>query len=174
MSAQIQLPHNYYYREMYLSQLTSGPSALTFSRDGKELAYSIGSSLWCQTIGGDQARELSDAGGYDYQPDWSHDGRYVIFTRYQKISPCEVSATSLPVCRSSCHNDGSIDVSELFVRILRDQPVKNSRSQQRQRAVIRGGTAKRVPPQNLRFLPTSTCAAFAARRIFFPKHIRES
>ena len=63
MSAQIQLPHNYYYREMYLSQLTSGPSALTFSRDGKELAYSMGSSLWCQTIGGDQARELTDAGG---------------------------------------------------------------------------------------------------------------
>ena len=83
MSAQIQLPHNYYYREMYLSQLTSGPSALTFSRDGKELAYSMGSSLWCQTIGGDQARELTDAGGYDYQRDWSHDGRHVIFTRYQ-------------------------------------------------------------------------------------------
>ena len=62
VSAQIQLPHNYYYREMYLSQLTSGPSALMFSRDGKELAYSMGSSLWCQTIGGDQARELSDAG----------------------------------------------------------------------------------------------------------------
>ena len=41
MSAQIQLPHNYYYREMYLPQLTSGPSALTFSPDGKELVYSM-------------------------------------------------------------------------------------------------------------------------------------
>ena len=29
--AQIHLPHNYYLREMYLPQLTSGPSALTFS-----------------------------------------------------------------------------------------------------------------------------------------------
>ena len=29
VSAQIQLPHNYYYPEMYLPQLTSGPSALT-------------------------------------------------------------------------------------------------------------------------------------------------
>ena len=27
VSAQIQLPHNYYYREMYLPQLTSRPSA---------------------------------------------------------------------------------------------------------------------------------------------------
>jgi len=26
---QIKVPHSYYYREMYLPQLTSGPSALT-------------------------------------------------------------------------------------------------------------------------------------------------
>ena len=58
---QVQLPHNYYYREMYLPQLTSGPSALTFSPDGKELVYSMGGSLWRQTIGGDQAHELTHA-----------------------------------------------------------------------------------------------------------------
>ncbi|MGA9199617.1 MAG: hypothetical protein WBZ67_03805, partial [Pseudolabrys sp.] len=62
VAAQIQLPHNYYYREMYLPQLTSGPSALTFSPDGKELVYSMGGSLWRQTIGDDQARELTHAG----------------------------------------------------------------------------------------------------------------
>ena len=83
VAAQIQLPHNYYYREMYLPQLTSGPSALTFSPDGKELVYSMGGSLWRQIIGSDEARELTHAGGYDYQPDWSHDGRHIIFTRYQ-------------------------------------------------------------------------------------------
>src|SRR5438034_366772 len=80
---QIQLPHNYYYREMYLPQLTTGPSALTFSPDGKEVVYSMGGSLWRQTIGSDQTQELTQAGGYDYQPDWSHDGRHIIFTRYQ-------------------------------------------------------------------------------------------
>src|SRR5213080_2179870 len=83
VGAQIQLPHSYYYREMYLPQLTSGPSALTFSPDGKELVYSMDGSLWRQTIGSDQARELTHAGGYDCQPDWSHDGRHIIFTRYQ-------------------------------------------------------------------------------------------
>src|SRR2546423_964768 len=83
VSAQIQLPHNYYYREMYLPQLTTGPSALTFSPDGKELVYSMAGSLWRQTIGSDQAHELTHAKGYDYQPDWSHDGRHIIFTRYQ-------------------------------------------------------------------------------------------
>src|SRR6058998_3103214 len=81
--SQIQLPHNYYYREMYLPQLTTGPSALTFSPDGKEVVYSMGGSLWRQTIGSDQTQELTHARGYDYQPDWSHDGRHVIFTRYQ-------------------------------------------------------------------------------------------
>src|SRR5256885_9810698 len=71
VAAQIQLPHNYYYREMYLPQLTSGPSALTFSPDGKELVYSMGGSLWRQTIGSDVAREFTHAGDYDYNTDWS-------------------------------------------------------------------------------------------------------
>jgi Tol biopolymer transport system component len=81
--AQIDLPHNYYYREMYLPQLTTGPSALTFSPDGKELVYSMGGSLWRQAIGSNEARELTHAKGYDYQPDWSPDGRHVAFVRYQ-------------------------------------------------------------------------------------------
>src|SRR5207302_9218012 len=83
VSAQIQLPHNYYYREMYLPQLTTGPSALTFSPDGKEVVYSMGGSLWRQTIGSDQTQELTHARGYDYHQDWSHDGRHIIFIRYQ-------------------------------------------------------------------------------------------
>jgi len=80
--AQIDLPHNYYYREMYLPQLTTGPSALTFSPDGKELIYSMGGSLWRQAIGSNEARELTHAKGYDYQPDWSPDGARIVFTRY--------------------------------------------------------------------------------------------
>jgi len=63
--AQIQLPHNYYYREMYLPQLTTGPSALTFSPDGKELVYSMAGSLWRQASGSDEADELTHARGYD-------------------------------------------------------------------------------------------------------------
>ena len=60
------------------------PIGINLLPDGKELVYSMGGSLWRQTIGDDQARELIHAGGYDYQPDWSHDGRHIIFTRYQK------------------------------------------------------------------------------------------
>jgi TolB protein len=35
---QIKVPHSYYFREMYLPQVTSGPSAVAWSPDGTELA----------------------------------------------------------------------------------------------------------------------------------------
>ncbi|MGD8359494.1 MAG: DPP IV N-terminal domain-containing protein, partial [Lysobacterales bacterium] len=79
---QIRLPHNYYFREMYLPQLTSGPSSLTWSPDGANLAFSMQGSLWVQSLGSTTARQLTDGPGYDYQPDWSPDGRYILFARY--------------------------------------------------------------------------------------------
>jgi hypothetical protein len=79
---QIDLPHNYYYREMYLPQLTNGPSALTWSPDGSALVYSMQGSLWRQAVGDTTADQLTDGPGYDYQPDWSPDGRSIVFARY--------------------------------------------------------------------------------------------
>ena len=34
---QIDLPHSYYWRELYLPQLTTGPSSASFTPDGKGL-----------------------------------------------------------------------------------------------------------------------------------------
>ncbi|HET6796569.1 MAG TPA: hypothetical protein VFH40_05350, partial [Gemmatimonadales bacterium] len=68
---QIKVPHNYYYREMYLPQVTSGPSSVTWSPDGRELIYSMQGSLWRQRIGSSSVRQLTAGPGYDYQPDWS-------------------------------------------------------------------------------------------------------
>jgi WD40 repeat protein len=82
--AQIDLPHNYYFREMYLPQLTTGPSAVAFSPDGSELIYSMAGSLWRQKIGSTSAIEITRGSGYDYQPDWSSDGRHVAFARYDR------------------------------------------------------------------------------------------
>jgi hypothetical protein len=83
---QIDLPHPYYYREMYLPQLTSGPSSLAWSPNSTELIYSMAGSLWRQIVGGGPdagvARQLT-AGSYDYQPDWSPDGRWVIYSSYR-------------------------------------------------------------------------------------------
>jgi Tol biopolymer transport system component len=79
---QIALPHNYYFREMYLPQLTSGPSSVAFSPDGRTLVYSMQGSLWKQSMDSTSAEQLTDGPGYDYQPDWSPDGRRIAFVRY--------------------------------------------------------------------------------------------
>src|SRR5688572_3086479 len=46
-------------------------------------------SLWRQSIASDEATQLTEDVGYDYQPDWSPDGKYVVFVRYNGIS-CEL------------------------------------------------------------------------------------
>ncbi len=81
---QIELPHDYYFREMYLPQLTTGPSSLSFSPDGRTLVYSMQGSLWRQSLGDDVAVQLTAGPGYDYQPDWSPDGNRVVFARYRR------------------------------------------------------------------------------------------
>ncbi len=80
---QINMPHPYYYREMFLPQATSGPGSLTWSPDSKELIYSMAGSLWRQSATGGPARQITAAAAYDYQPDWSADGRWVIYTSYR-------------------------------------------------------------------------------------------
>ncbi len=79
---QIDLPHPYYYREMYLPQLTSGPSSVTWSPDSREVIYSMAGSLWRQRIDANTAQQLTDGMGYDYQPDWSPDGKSVVYVSY--------------------------------------------------------------------------------------------
>jgi TolB protein len=81
---QIDLPHAYYYREMYLPQLTSGPSSVAWSPDSSEVVYSMAGSLWRQKIDSNAATQLTDGPGYDYQPDWSPDGKSVVYVSYQK------------------------------------------------------------------------------------------
>jgi TolB protein len=38
---QIDLPHRYYYREMYLPQLTTGPNSAAWTSDSSSLVYSM-------------------------------------------------------------------------------------------------------------------------------------
>jgi TolB protein len=80
----IDLPHPYYFREMYLPQLTSGPSSVAWSPDSKEVVYSMAGSLWRQKIDSKEAQQITDGPGYDYQPDWSPDGKNVVYVSYQK------------------------------------------------------------------------------------------
>jgi TolB protein len=80
---QIRVPHPYYYREMYLPQVTSGPNAAAWSPDGTELVYAMQGSLWRQKIGSREAVQLTDGPGYDNEPDWSPDGKQILYTSYR-------------------------------------------------------------------------------------------
>ncbi len=79
---QINLPHPYYYHEMYLPQLTSGPSSVAFAPDSQAVVYSMGGSLWRQRLDSTTAVQLTDGPGYDYQPDWSPDGHSIVYASY--------------------------------------------------------------------------------------------
>jgi TolB protein len=79
---QIDLPHPYYFREMYLPQLTTGPSAVAWLPDSRSVVYSMAGCLWRQALDSTTAEQLSAGPGYDYQPDVSPDGRWVVYARY--------------------------------------------------------------------------------------------
>jgi len=79
---QIDLPHSYYYREMYLPQLTTGPGSVAWSPDSRALVYSMAGSLWKQQLDSPVAEQLTVGPGYDYQPDCSPDGRWVVYSSY--------------------------------------------------------------------------------------------
>jgi hypothetical protein len=52
------------------------------SPDGRDVIYSMQGSLWRQRLGTAEARQLTTGPWYDYQPDWSPDGRSVVFASY--------------------------------------------------------------------------------------------
>jgi hypothetical protein len=81
---QIDLPHRYYYREMYLPQLTTGSSSAAWSSDSHSLVYSMGGTLWRQALDSGTAEQLTAGTGYDYQPDCSPDGRWVAYVSYRQ------------------------------------------------------------------------------------------
>lgn len=81
---QIDAPHPYYFGEMYLPQLTNDPSAVAWAPDSKEVVYSMAGSLWRQKIDSTTAQQITNGPGYDYQPDWSPDGKTVVYASYQQ------------------------------------------------------------------------------------------
>jgi len=81
---QITVPHPYYYREMYLPQLTTGPGSVAWSPDSKSLVYSMAGTLWRQKVDSSDAEQLTSGAGYDYEPDCSPDGRWIVYSSYLK------------------------------------------------------------------------------------------
>jgi TolB protein len=108
---QVRVPHPYYWREMYVPQVTSGPNGAAWSPDGAELVFAMQGSLWRQRLGSDEARQLTDGPGYDHQPEWSPDGRHVAYVSYfgdaveLRVLDLETMATAALVADGSVHVD---------------------------------------------------------------------
>jgi len=111
---QIALPHPYYYREMYLPQLTTGPSAVAWSPHSKEVVFSMAGSLWRQRLDSSTAVQLTAGSGYDYQPDWSRDGRWIVYATYYK-NAIELHALDLQNGQSKqLTSGGNVNVEPRF------------------------------------------------------------
>jgi len=111
---QINLPHAYYFREMYLPQLTTGPSAAAWAPDSQSLVYSMAGALWRQRLGSPEAEQLTDGPGYDYQPDCSSDGRWIVYVSYAKDA-VELWALNLETKKSQrLTRGGAVNVEPRF------------------------------------------------------------
>jgi TolB protein len=111
---QIDLPHPYYYREMYLPQLTTGPSSVAWLPDSRTLVYSMAGSLWKQKLDSPDAEQLTAGPGYDYQPDCSRDGRWVVYSSYANDA-IELWALNLETRQSrQLTSGGAVNVEPRF------------------------------------------------------------
>ena len=111
---QIDLPHPYYYREMYLPQLTTGPSSVAWLPDSRTLVYSMAGSLWKQKLDSFEAEQLTAGPGYDYQPDCSSDGRWVVYSSYANDA-IELWALNLETRQSrQLTSGGAVNVEPRF------------------------------------------------------------
>jgi TolB protein len=79
---QVDSSYSVYCREMYLPQLTSGPSSVAWLPDSQSVVFSMQGWLWRQSLGSTIAEQLTNGPGYDYQPDISSDGKWVIYSKY--------------------------------------------------------------------------------------------
>ncbi len=114
---QVDVPHNYYYREMYLPQLTTGPSSVAWWPDSQSVVYSMGGTLWRQALEGSDAglaQQLTDGPGHHYQPDVSADGQWIIFSAYEKDA-LELRALHVPSGRiSELTSGGAVNLDPRF------------------------------------------------------------
>ena len=111
---QIDLPHSYYYREMYLPQLTTGPSSVAWSPDSRSVIYSMAGSLWRQRLDSSTAYQLTSGPGYDYQPDCSPDGHWTVYASYAKDA-IELWALNLDSKKSlQLTHGGAVNVEPRF------------------------------------------------------------
>lgn len=72
-----------YMRNYYLPPPTSTPFYPAWSPTGEEIVFSMQGSIWKIKVGENVAHELTAGPTYDSSPDWSPDGRWIVYTAEQ-------------------------------------------------------------------------------------------
>ena len=73
--------HHVYLEGFELPVLSSGPMYASSSPDGRSLAFSAKGWIWILDLKTLQARRITFSGDMDAKPQWSPDGRSMIFIR---------------------------------------------------------------------------------------------
>ncbi len=63
----------------YQPSATTGPTFPAWSPDGKQLAFAMEGSVWIIDATGGDARQVTTAFSYDSQPQWSPNGRSIVY-----------------------------------------------------------------------------------------------
>ena len=95
---QIRVPHRYYYREMYLPQVTSGPDSPAWSPDGRRARLLHAGLALDMEPGSGLARQVTDGPGYHFQPDWSTRRP---LRRLRRLRPRRGRAARSSTCRAA-------------------------------------------------------------------------
>jgi Tol biopolymer transport system component len=81
-------------------------SGLTWSPDGRSLAYTSGNDIWRVDLATERPLDLTHDAYDDWQPDWSPDGKQIVYDRFQTCFRC----TALHVI-SAVDGSGDRDIS---------------------------------------------------------------
>ncbi len=73
--------HHVYFEGFEMPIMTSGPTDLAVSPDGKTIVFAAKGWLWSFDLTSGIATQLTNTAGMDSRPDYSADGRYLAFVR---------------------------------------------------------------------------------------------
>ncbi|MCA6079075.1 CehA/McbA family metallohydrolase [Fulvivirga sedimenti] len=73
--------HHVYLEGFELPVLNSGPNYPAISPDGSTIAFSAKGWLWLMDTKSKIAKRITSSGGMDSRPQWSADGKFIVFIR---------------------------------------------------------------------------------------------
>lgn len=103
--------HNYYFPPAP----SSTPWAPAWSPDGKTIAVAMSGSIWAVDPANGAARELTYSGRYHSMPDWSPDGKWLVYTADEGNGPIHLEILNVQTGETrALTNDAQIYTDPAF------------------------------------------------------------